>query len=167
MSNNSLSLCGTPEPIITFEARPETVTPTLSFRRDYSTSTFQGRPMLYRINPDLGHLCWLQETIQNDSSLLLQDGGAFRGKGFLERLKEFQTCCHRAAVVHDEDNLFDQLRMWDLPTEVSELRAMAELEQERVCAALEDELQELEERAAHVRQVMEDVRKEDLSHRSK
>ncbi|CAI4220567.1 unnamed protein product [Auanema sp. JU1783] len=72
----------TPEPESEYDDRPLTASPTMSFRRDYATTTFQGRPMLYRINPELGLLCWLQEDITKESENLLLYG-ADRGESFV------------------------------------------------------------------------------------
>ncbi|CAI4220641.1 unnamed protein product [Auanema sp. JU1783] len=166
MSSHSFSPCETPEPILEFDARPETVSPTPTFRRHYSTTVFSGKRMLYRIHPELGRLCWLLEDVGKQSNVLLMYGSG-RGKPLLEQLKEFQLSCHKAAFVHNEDNLTTELDMWDLPTDVPELRAMAEREQSRISSLLEEELKELDERTAHVREVLEDLNREDLAVRSK
>ncbi|CAI4225528.1 unnamed protein product [Auanema sp. JU1783] len=143
----------TPEPELEFDSRPMTSSPSLSYRRDYATAKFQGRPMLYRIYPELGRLCCLQDEVKDSSRLLLENGEG-RGQRYLEQLKELQLHCHRAARIHEENNLMEQLTKWELPTEIPDLWAIAEEEQRRVCSALKEELKVLEERAAHVRQVL-------------
>ncbi|CAI4227266.1 unnamed protein product [Auanema sp. JU1783] len=98
--------------------------PPRALERKAFKMTFGLGKVTYQVHSELGHLHWMAENVARDSRRMVQGVPLQEEEHLLGQMSDLQDACYKAAKVHEQEDIGDDLAAWGLPTNAEDLRDM-------------------------------------------